>query len=222
MTQPYTIYENPILFRIYPSQQPEKPAEKFLLLHGWSGNESSMSIFLNTLPKNHFSISPRGIFPISADRYGWLNIADFPSPSFSDFSQPADLVMEKLNTVSNGLTNNSQKKWNVIGFSQGAALASVLAVRYPGYFHKICLLSGFLPNQPPHIEQSLAHLEVFISHGRNDSLVPFEQALVTKTFFSQIGASVDFCEEEQSHKIGAACSINLRKFLNAESGTLQE
>lgn len=214
-TQPYNIYENPILFRVFSSPLPEESPQKFLLLHGWTGNEGSMSVFLNALPNKYTAISPRGLFHISTDSYGWLDITAHPKPSFIDFVELADLLFEKLRTISKNLNLNQQDKWNVIGFSQGAALASVLAVRHPNYFQKICLLSGFLPNSPPQIEPALSNLEVFISHGIHDHMVPFDQALITKNYFTQAGASVTFCEEEQNHKIGAACSINLKKFLNS-------
>ena len=212
--EPFNIYDNPMLFRVFPSSDPTKRNKKFLLLHGWTGNESSMSVFLNALPKNHISLSPRGLFHISSEKYGWLNISDFPSPSFSDFYHAVDLLIEKLESISKDLDIDSKKKWDVIGFSQGAALASVLAVRHPNYFQKICLLSGFIPNNPPEITSQLSDLDVFISHGIKDNMVPFEQSLKTRDFFEAHGASVVFCEEEQNHKIGAVCSINLKKFLN--------
>ncbi len=215
LSQPYNLFETPFVFRIFPPSDPKKPTEKFLLLHGWTGNEASMSVFLNALPKNHFSVSPRGLFHISSESYGWLNISDYPSPNFSDFYQSVDLLIEKLVSVSSSLDMNPTEKWNMIGFSQGAALASVIAIRYPDLFQKTCLLSGFIPNNPPKIGTVLSNLEVFISHGINDNMVPFQQALKSKNFFVSHGATVVFCEEEQNHKIGVACSINLKKFLNS-------
>jgi phospholipase/carboxylesterase len=221
--KPYTVFENPLLFRIYPSlQSEEEKSQKFLLLHGWTGNEFSMSIFISALPENSFAVSPRGPYQIDEDNYGWMDISAYPSPNYSDFIEIADLLYDKLHSVSKSLTVEHQKAWNVIGFSQGAALSAVLAVRFPHAFRKVCLLSGFLPKNPPNEVLALSHLEVFISHGIHDQLVPFDQALKTKNYFLQAGASVVFCEEEQSHKIGSACSVNLKRFLNPNLSTLQE
>jgi predicted esterase len=200
---------------IFPPADPQKKQKNFLLLHGWTGNEASMSVFLNALPKNHFSVSPRGLFQITKESYGWLNINNYPSPDFSDFYQTVDTLMEKFKNLLKSLDIPTEDKWNVIGFSQGAALASVIAARYPNHFKKICLLSGFIPNNAPQIDSQLSNLEIFISHGLNDDKVPFKQALKSKEFFLSSGASVVFCQEEQNHKIGAACSVNLRKFLNS-------
>lgn len=211
---PYNIFEDPIMFRIYPTEYPVNVSEIFLLLHGWTGNENSMSIFLNALPKAHMAISPQGIFHISNDNYGWIDINKKAQLDYSDFLQPAELLFQKLNTIKNKAGINQQEKLNIIGFSQGAALGSVLATQYPQYFNKVCLLSGFLPKNTPQDVNQLSHLNVFISHGVNDQMIPFQQAEITKDFFSLKGAKVTFCEEDQNHKIGAECSVGLRKFLN--------
>ena len=181
-----------------------------------------MSVFLKALPKNHYSVSPRGLFQISSESYGWLNISDYPTPNFSDFYTSVDILMEKFESFLKKMDIPTMDKWNVIGFSQGAAVASVLAVRYPDYFKKICLLSGVIPETPPNIESQLSNLQIFIMYGINDNMVPFKQALKSEKFFLSIGASVVFCQEEQNHKIGATCSINLKKFLNSELSALQK
>jgi len=217
---PLNIFENPIFFHILQNKNAEEFPQIYLLIHGWTGNESSMSIFLNALPKNNISIFPRGIFNISAEQYGWVDINKIKQPIFSDFEKPADILYQKTKSLISTLNLEQPKKINIIGFSQGAAIASVLAIKYSDYFQKICLLSGFLPENPPEPIQSLDDLEIFISHGSNDEIVPVHNAHYASVYFKNHGASVKFCEETVGHKIGANCSLNLKKFLSSKLSSL--
>jgi predicted esterase len=215
-------YIEPIYFRLIRNDEPG--ANKiYILIHGWLGNETSMSIFSSALPQLSTTIYPRGIVKLKNNQYGWIDFRN-STVNFEEY----ELVATKLINSIIGLQNafdiqKPEQKINLIGFSQGAAMCAVLSILYPELFNKVAILAGFLPAYPPkQTDKDLSSLHYYVAHGTEDQLVSFDKSLEIKNYLEQRQAKVHFCKEDIGHKVGKNCLNNLKKFFSAEENLANE
>ena len=182
------------------------PADKgigriILLLHGWTGDENSMWIFTGRLPENYLVLSPRGITPTPIGGYGWQRDGISSWPRADDF----DDAIQRLFVMLDSFRNHAVI--DLMGFSQGAALAYTMLLRYPERIGKLAGLSGFLPQglEEEIGDLTLAGKRIFISHGTQDEMVSLEQARSAVENLKSAGADVIYCEEDVGHKLSAGC-----------------
>jgi predicted esterase len=107
-----------------------------------------------------------------------------------------DSALEKLESLVGGLIaqNVPANRIVVLGFSQGACLASEFAARHPRRYGAIVALTGGLigpPGTPRNYAGSLAGTPVFLGSGDPDPHVPFERVEETEQVLAGMGASVD-------------------------------
>ena len=126
-----------------------------LLIHGFTGDESSMWVFTNQLTDHWLLIAPRAPYPSKgADLggYSWVNQSVQSWPVFQDFL-PSVAVLDGL---LDGLAEHYQEadfnRIYVAGFSQGAAMSAVYAAAQPKRVVRLAMLSGFLRRDWPHTE----------------------------------------------------------------------
>jgi len=72
-----------------------------------------------------------------------------------------------------------------MGFSQGAALAYILLLKYPKLVKSISAISGFIPTG---YEKDVYHHQyndshIYITHGSDDDIVGIEHARKSALFF---------------------------------------
>ncbi len=110
------------------------------------------------------------------------------------------------------------EQFDLVGFSQGTALSYLLMLLYPGRVRKLAALSGFMPEGTDHMvnQQSLEGKPVFVSHCRQDEMVPVEKAREAVRRLSEVGAKVIYCETDGGHKVSKECMQALEIFLKAE------
>lgn len=209
----FDVFVNPYYFRINKPLK-NQSTQVYCLIHGWSGNENSMSIFSSSIPENSIFIYPRGPLQLGENEYAWADIRNNSKPTFVDYAKISSglfkAIQDLIQRIDLPLTN---KKLNLIGFSQGAAISAVLSILYPERFFKVALLSGFLPSKPPILEyKALSSINFYIAHGTQDTLVEFEKAIKLKNYLEEYKATTKFCKEELGHKIGASCLKNLKLF----------
>ena len=158
--------------------------------------------------------APRG--PIrSEEGFSWASqkiLAEFSS--FTDFLEVSDRLGDWATAFpTNYLTENLPIY--LIGFSQGAALALILSIRFPERFNRVAILSGFLPagSQENLEDNTLSGSSFFFSHGKNDDIVPFIHGQKAAEVIKSAGAKVTFCNSETGHKLDAQCFKNLHSFI---------
>ncbi len=209
---PYNTVDEQFLFRIYP-QKAQTMKKVFVLLHGWTGNEDSMSVFLKSIPDDAIAILPRGIHLIQENHYGWINVADSKNHNFEAFRKLSVRLRDSLNKVIRDLTDQKFVCLNLIGFSQGAALSLVYSLQYPDEVEKTAILSGFLPKGFPKNGHALdIQNKFYIAHGTQDTLVDFQRAQEIQKYLIARGASVQFCQADIGHKVSPACLSSLKTF----------
>ena len=198
------------IFRVRPALT-IPPASLIIFLHGWTGDENSMGIFSPGL-ESSWCFFPRGPVRLG-EGYAWTETQSIHSARLSDFWQVSrSLFAEILRWVKTYQLDNLPVY--LVGFSQGAAMALSLALRYP-LFKRAAILSGFLPEggEDYLLNNSLSGKEFLIAHGRLDDIVPVALARETFLTLDRAGAFVDYCEENVGHKLSKNCFDRLRNFL---------
>jgi phospholipase/carboxylesterase len=106
-------------------------------------------------------------------------------------------------------------RFDLMGFSQGAALVNVIAALYPNRIGKMGVLAGFIPSGMDEIlaAKPFEGKRVFVAHGAHDQLVPVERARASMDALERAGAQIVYCEDEVGHKVGANCLRALEEYL---------
>jgi len=187
-----------------------------LLIHGLTGDENSMWVFARDLPANYEIIAPRAPHPAQPFGYSWrvMQDVDFGKPNFEQLRESAEGLIRLIEAYQSSAGIEADE-FDVMGFSQGAVMSSVLTFLYPNRIHKTGLLSGFIPQgMDEWIERrALAGKSFFVAHGTQDETVPVDRARASIELLEQAGAHVTYCEDEVGHKVSLPCLRALREFL---------
>ena len=193
-----------------------QPARLMLMLHGWTGDENSMWIFGRDLPPHYSILAPRAPHAAQPFGYSWRPPQDdMHSPSSLEMLRPsADNLIRLVDDYAASI-NVDASQFDVIGFSQGAAVTNLLTMLYPQRVRKAGVLAGFVPSGLDELvaKRPLEAKPFFVTHGRLDELVPVERARRSIALLEEAGAQVTYCEAEVGHKVSADCLRALKSFL---------
>jgi phospholipase/carboxylesterase len=193
-----------------------EPPKLLVMLHGWTGDENSMWIFSPRIPKYYLIIAPRGITRTPLGGYGWQESALDGWSTVSDF----ELAIEKLlNLIDSAESFGVDPLYfDLMGFSQGAALAFAITFAYPERVDKVAGLSGFLPGglESKIGDSVLEGKRIFVAHGRQDELVPIAKGRAVVEGLKTAGAQVSYCEEDVGHKLSSGCFHGLNGYFSRE------
>jgi phospholipase/carboxylesterase len=201
-----------------PSSQDQKPRD-MILIHGLQGNEDVMWIFSGSIPPTYWLLAPRG--PIeTGEGFSWVKTSN-QWPTLMDFAPSSASLMIGLDQLLSKL-GLSEAKVDVMGFSQGAAMAYALAAFYPSKINRLFALAGFLPNedQMPGRYTALANKAVYMAHGTRDDTVPISMAEEAAQILESVGANVSFCASDTGHKLSPSCLRGLESFLQTTESPL--
>ena len=160
------------------------PSSRFLLLiHGLTGDENVMWIFANNLPPDYWMIAPRAPHPSQMEQggYSWRppqsesEPEDRPRREELRASAEALLHLVDEYAASAGLDAGT---FDVMGFSQGAAMCSLLAFLYPKRIRKVGILAGLVPSGLEELvsQRPLEGKPFFVAHGTKDETITIERA----------------------------------------------
>jgi predicted esterase len=62
---------------------------------------------------------------------------------------------------------------------------------------------------------SLSGKRIFISHGRQDDLIPLQQARRAYSVLKAAGAEIVYCESNTGHKVSKQCLKEMEVFLES-------
>lgn len=214
MTEPL-LYENGLFHLRYLLPDEKQDIRRIiLLLHGWTGDENTMWIFFRQPPSDALLMAPRGLVNADPTGYGWFRSAqklDTPVEAY------LPSVLKLLQLIDDWMSKNKIPGMpiDVVGFSQGAAVAGVLGTLFPERVRKTAILAGFLP--PDITDQldktSLLGKQFYLAHGTRDEVVPIELSETTAAALSSAGARVTYCSSDAAHKLSVDCAKGLQEFL---------
>ena len=193
-----------------------RPAPRFMLMiHGHTGDENSMWVFGRDLPSDYWIIAPRAPYITQPSGYSWRpsQFENMDQLSLDLLRSSAKELMDLVDEYSSAMKIDS-RVFDVMGFSQGGAMSSLLAFLYPERIRRAGILAGFVPSELDELvsRRPLEGKPFFIAHGTKDEMVPVERARASIQILEQAGASVTYCEDEVGHKISVTCLRSLRQF----------
>ncbi len=191
------------------------PARLLLLIHGWTGDENSMWVFARGFPPDYWIVAPRAPHGMKPGGYSWrpFQAGERDRPSIEVLRPSADALLSLVDAYAVG-NNLEAGEFDIIGFSQGAALANALALLHPERIERVGVLAGFVPAGSESLVTSrpLAGKSFFVAHGTQDETVRIEDARRSVQLLEEAGAQVTFCEDEVGHKVSAVCLRALEAF----------
>ncbi len=187
-----------------------------LMIHGFTGDENSMWVFARNLPENYWIVAPRAPYAGEPGGYSWRppQAGDLNPPSLERLNSSAKALIRFVDEYSASVGFGANT-FNVMGFSQGAAMSSVLAFLYPERIHKVGMLAGFVPDglEERVTTRPLRDKPFFVAHGTRDETVTIERARDSVALLERSGALVNYCEDDVGHKVSVTCLRALREFL---------
>ena len=199
------------LFRIQP---PDDPASREILLaiHGWTGNQNSMGIFAKKLKNRYWIIFPCAPYPAEGGGFSWIHKSQTDQKNLSSLEPAVKILHSRINIILQDHISIDPERINLMGFSQGSAMALLYSLHYSKEHAKIALLSGFLPDGLSILPASLVKRTYFIAHGKQDTIIPVEQAYRLASFIEGSGGNIDFCEADTGHKLSTNCYNRMQEF----------
>ena len=187
-----------------------------VLIHGWTGDENSMWVFARGLAPDFWMIAPRAPYPAESSGFSWRppQAETYGRPSLETLRPVADGLIRLIEEYSASVKLDAMQ-FDLIGFSQGAAMVNLVGMLYPHRVRKMGVLAGFVPDGLEELisQKPFAGKNIFVAHGTRDQLVPIDHARAAIELLEQAGAQVIYCEDEVGHKVSAACMRALEDYL---------
>jgi phospholipase/carboxylesterase len=187
-----------------------------VLIHGWTGDENSMWVFTRRFSRDYWMIAPRAPHASESTGFSWRPPQEgtFGRPSLELLKPSAEALIQLIDEyAASGKLDAAQ--FDVIGFSQGAAVVTALGALYPQRVRKMGVLAGFVPYQFETIVETkpLEGKHIFVAHGTQDQIITVDRARTSMTLLEQAGATITYCEDEVGHKLSSKCLRALEAYL---------
>lgn len=200
--------------RVRPSRS-ENP-RLLVMIHGWTGDENSMWVFTRGFSADYWIIAPRAPYPAESKGFSWrpLQPGTWGRPSFEQLFPSAEALIRLIDEYSASVKLDASH-FDLMGFSQGAAMVNVLGMLHPNRVRRMAVLAGFVPTGLDDYvaKKSLAGKNIFVAHGTKDEMVNIERARESIGLLEQAGAEVTYCEDEVGHKLSPGCLRALESYL---------
>lgn len=195
-----------------------QPNPKLLvLIHGLTGDENSMWVFSRGLPAHYWILAPRAPYAADPGGYSWRpsQFGNLDGPSLEWLRQSAEALIGLVDAYSASVEVDA-RIFDVMGFSQGAAMCNALAFLYPQRIRRTGILAGFVPAGLEALvsQRPLEGKSFFIAHGTKDETVTVDRARASIALLEQAGAKVTYCEDDVAHKVSLNCLRALKEFLS--------
>ena len=196
------------------------------LIHGLTGDENSMWVFARNLSDDYWMVAPRALHPSQREQggYSWRAPSEEAEdrPTMEQLRASAQALLGLVDEYAESVRIDAST-FDVMGFSQGAAMSSLLALLYPGRIRKVAILAGFVPGGLEELvsQRPLEGKPFFVAHGTKDETVTIERARASIEILERAGAQVTFCEDDVGHKVSVNCLRALKSFFTDKQGTPQ-
>lgn len=191
-----------------------------LLIHGLTGDENSMWVFARNLSAEYWMVAPRAPHASLMEQggYSWHppDSETEDRPRLEQLRASAESLIRLVDEYAASVGLNPDV-FDVMGFSQGAAMSSLLAFLYPERIRKVGILAGFVPDGLEELvtQRPLEGKPFFVAHGTKDETVSVARARASIEILERAGARVTYCEDEVGHKVSANCLRALKDFFAA-------
>jgi phospholipase/carboxylesterase len=177
-----------------------------VLLHGLGANEFDLLGLADFFPDDVQVLCPRAPRLSPWGGFSWFGIDLPPGGIRVDESEARDSL-----AMLGSFLGELDRPILLGGFSQGAMMAVGILLEQGRLVHGILQLSGgLLPCFQP---IDFKPQPVFVSHGTQDPVVPFELGRDAAQDLSELGCAVDFRAYSMGHEISTECLSDLSKWV---------
>ncbi|WP_107924643.1 alpha/beta hydrolase [Lysinibacillus parviboronicapiens] len=183
------------------NMEPHKKYPAIFLLHGMGSNEDDLPQLVQNFQEQCHIFSLRG--PITQKPgYAFFTIQEIGQPDRAIFDQVLVALQRFMLEAIDEYQIDPHKVY-VLGFSQGAILAQSLAFVMGNLIRGVVALSGYIPKfvTEEYAIRPVNHLQIFISHGDYDYVIPSQWGIESKELFEQFGAQVTFKQYPDGHGV---------------------
>jgi phospholipase/carboxylesterase len=203
-----------------------KSPRLLVLLHGWTGDENSMWIFTRGFSPDYWMMAPRAPHAAEPGGFSWRPLqasalrqaqgSTFGLPSLETLLPAADGLLKLIDEYSASVKLDALQ-FDLMGFSQGAAMVNLIGMLHPHRIRKMGVLAGFVPAGLEQLipQKPLAGKMIFVAHGTQDQMIPVDRARASMELLEQAGAQITYCEDEVGHKLSANCLRALENYLSS-------
>lgn len=183
------------------------------LLHGMGSNEQDLPQLVQEFRDTHHIFSLRGPVVFNPG-YAFFTIEEEGKPVRTVFDKVLVFIQAFIREAIAEYDLNADRIY-VLGFSQGAVLAQAIGLTMGKAISGVVALSGYVPEFVKHeyMKQPVDHLNVFISHGDYDYVMPSQWGVESKEFFEAQGANVTFKTYQDGHGVTPENHRDLVEFL---------
>jgi predicted esterase len=198
-------------------ESPGPSPRLLLLIHGLTGDENVMWVFARDRAAHYWMVAPRAPYVAEPSGYSWRppQFETLDGPSLEQLKQSAEALIRLVDAYS-ASAGIEASTFDVMGFSQGAAMCNVLAFLYPQRIRKTGILAGFVPSGLEELvsQRPLEGKPFFVAHGTKDEKVTVDRARSSIALLEQAGADVMYCEDDVAHKVSLNCLRALKEFFS--------
>ena len=210
--------ELPLRHEALSPRSPSVAPPLLVLLHGYGSNEEDLLQLAPYLPEECQIISLRAPLMLAPGSNCWYELAFTQEGIVADHIQAMHslaILRETFHAAIRAYTCD-EKRVAVIGFSQGAGMAGMLALCEPMIRCSV-LLSGLNPFAMMTTNDiTVSHPNVLVVHGSYDEVVPIATGHASRDAFVAHGATVQYAEYPIGHTIDLRVIAALTTFLSTQ------
>ncbi len=190
-----------------------------VMLHGYGSHENDLFSFADSLNEKCTVVSVRAPIVLGYGGFAWYEIdVNNLGDKMSNIPQAKNSIEKIQNFIeeAHSAYGTNPKKTYLAGFSQGCILSYALALNYPEKFSKIVALSGYILKEiiPENFDtKKLQHLDFFVSHGTQDSVLPVEWARQSAQVLERLKISHQYREYPMPHGINPQCFEDMKNWM---------
>jgi phospholipase/carboxylesterase len=213
-----TAPELPLFYLAKRPDAPEAPAALVVLLHGYGSNEDDLFQLTPALDQRLTVLSARAPLFLAPGAFAWFEIA-FTREGIAVDERQAERSRQTLAEFverAGAAFGAGPGHTVLVGFSQGATMAALLALTRPDLVAGAAVLSGIVPSDLLSMapdRAALAGRRFLVAHGTQDTVVPVEHGRATRELLDGLGAQVQYREEHVGHGIGPQTLRDLADWL---------
>ena len=184
------------------------------MLHGRAANAETILSVEGLLDPSYHIISIRGTYISPKGEYEWFLPYDYDHPldSFTEehFKSSEDILTTTISHVL-GEKDLLRRDLYFMGFSQGAAMCYILALRGMIKPKGVIPMSGFFPRPIERWEQINKTSSFLITHGSKDEVLPTSESIHAQHHLQSKGISSQYYEYKGRHKM----TLQLLEYVNS-------
>lgn len=191
-----------------------------LLLHGLGSNEDDLFGLASHLDGRFLVVSARAPCVMMAGMYAWFNIEFTPQGIIPDLEQAEEsrrLLIGFIDELVEAYDADPRSVY-LMGFSQGAMMSLSIALLRPDKVSRVVAMSGRLPQhviERAASPEALSKLEVFITHGAFDEVIPVENGRACRDELERLSVPVTYSEYPMAHQVSMESLRDITGWLEA-------